>query len=76
MKTLQPIASSGDQDCVVPLEKLITVQEAAEAIGFPVWKLRRAVKAGLIPSYSLLNSRRYVKLSEVAAAIQGVGGDQ
>ena len=50
-------------------EKLVTMQVAAEALGLPTWKIRRAVKAGLIPSYSLLNGRRLVRLSEIIAVV-------
>jgi hypothetical protein len=39
-------------------EKLRSLKDAAQALGIPVWKLRRAVKAGIVPSYSILNSRR------------------
>jgi hypothetical protein len=56
--------------CAAAPEKLITLKAAAGALGLPVWKLRRAVAAGEIPSYTLLNTRRYVKLSEVVAAIE------
>ncbi len=46
-------------------EKLVTMQAAAEALGLPTWKVRRAVKAGIVPSYSLVNGRRLVRVSEV-----------
>ncbi len=51
-------------------EKLITIKAAAAAIGLPTWKLSRAAKQGLFSTYTLLNSRRLVKLSEVVAAIE------
>lgn len=51
-------------------EKLITVKAAADAVGLPTWKLSRAAKQGVFPIYSLLNSRRLVKLSEVIAAVE------
>jgi excisionase family DNA binding protein len=50
-------------------EKLYTFQEAADILKIYAWKIRRAVKKGLIPSYTLLNSRRLVRLSEVIAAM-------
>lgn len=53
-----------------PLEKLIPLKAAAEVIGVPTWKLSRAAKQGVIPTYSVLNSRRLVKLSEVVAIIE------
>lgn len=60
-------------------EKLLTIHKAADTLGLHRWKVRRAVNAGLIPSYRLLNSRRLVRLSEVVAAIDATrsrgGGD-
>ena len=46
-----------------------TIQEAAQLLNLHTWKMRRAVKTGLIPSYTLLNSRRLVRLSEVLVVI-------
>ena len=54
-------------------EKLHTIQEAAVLLNIYAWKIRRAVKQGLVPSYSLLNSRRLVRLSEVIAAMNAGG---
>lgn len=51
-------------------EPLLTINAAATALGVHTWKLRRAIKAGLVPSYRLLNSRRLVRLSEVVAVIE------
>ncbi len=51
------------------LEKLITLKEAAEALGLPAFKIYRAAKIGVVPTYSIYNSRRLVRLSEVVAAI-------
>lgn len=51
-------------------EKMFTVTEAAEHLGLPRWKLYRAIKNGLVPHHTLLNSRRLVRLSEVEADIQ------
>jgi excisionase family DNA binding protein len=53
-------------------EKLYTIQEAAALLNIHPWKLRRAVKKGLIPGYTLLNSRRLVRLSEIVAAMNAV----
>ncbi len=50
-------------------EKLITLQDAADALGVHYWQLQRAVKRGLIPSYTPFNSRKRVKLSEVVAYV-------
>ena len=51
-------------------EKLLTVKQAAAELGLPYWKLNRSVKSGLVPSYTLLNSRRLVRLSEILATIE------
>jgi excisionase family DNA binding protein len=53
----------------LPPEKLYTTQEAASLLNVHAWKIRRAVKKELIPSYTLLNSRRLVRLSEIIAAM-------
>lgn len=50
-------------------EKLITIKEAAEALGAKYWHVQRAVKRGDIPSYTPFNSRKLVKLAEVVAYI-------
>jgi hypothetical protein len=51
-------------------EKLITLQQASDALGLPRFKLDRAARAGLIPIYRVYNSRRLVRLSEVIAAVE------
>lgn len=57
-------------------EKLLTIAEAAKALGVHTWALRRAIKRGDVPSYSPLNSRKLVRLSDVLAVIEAskVGG--
>lgn len=52
-------------------EPLITLKEAAEQLGLPYFKIQRAARAGLIPTYWVYNSRRLVRLSEVVAVING-----
>jgi len=51
-------------------EPLKTIQEAAELLGLPYFKLNRAAKRGLIPTYTIFNSRRLVRVSEVVAVIE------
>lgn len=46
-------------------DALLTIKQAASILGIPYFKVQRAAKAGLIPTYSLLNSRKYVKLSDI-----------
>lgn len=47
-----------------------TLETVAKLVNVPLWKLRRAAKLGLFPTYTVLNTRRLVKLSEVVAAIE------
>jgi hypothetical protein len=51
-------------------EKLITLKQAGEALGLPHFKLQRAARDGIIPTYRIYNSRRLVRLSEVIAVIE------
>jgi hypothetical protein len=44
-----------------PSDKLATIKVAAERLEIPYWKLQRAAKRGLFPTFSLLNSRRLVR---------------
>lgn len=59
-----------DEDVSEQPEKLITLKAASDALGLPAWKLGRAAKRGVFPTYTLLNTRRLVKLREVVAAIE------
>jgi hypothetical protein len=47
------------------LNRLRTFKDAAEALGLPYFKIQRAARQGMIPTYGLLNSRRYVKISDI-----------
>jgi hypothetical protein len=40
-------------------------------LGLPAFKFRGAAKCGLIPTYSIFNSRKYVKLRDILAIIEG-----
>ena len=51
------------------VEKYITLHEAADLFGLPYFKLLRAAKRRLIPTYTIFNSRRLVRASEVQAVI-------
>jgi hypothetical protein len=51
------------------LERLLTLKAAAEELNLPAFKITRAASAGIIPTYSLYNKRKLVRLSEVVAAI-------
>lgn len=50
-------------------EKLVAIKTAAAHFGLQYWKLQRAVKSGLIPSYAPFNARRLVYLSEIQTYI-------
>ncbi|MEZ0214623.1 MAG: helix-turn-helix domain-containing protein [Xanthobacteraceae bacterium] len=47
------------------MEPLLTYQEAASKLGLPYFKIQRAARQGLLPTYRLLNGRRYVKVSDI-----------
>jgi hypothetical protein len=49
---------------------LLTIKAAAALRGLPYWKLQRAVKLGIVPSYRLLNSRRLIRIEELDAVIR------
>lgn len=53
-----------------PTEHLISLKDAAKALGLPYFKLQRAARSGLIPTYRVYNSRKLVRLSEVVATIE------
>ncbi|MGO9060131.1 MAG: hypothetical protein ACLQU2_22535 [Candidatus Binataceae bacterium] len=55
-------------------ERPYTIKEAAALLGLPTWKLQRAVGKGLVPSYTFLNRRKLVRLTEIDAAFQREGG--
>ena len=52
-----------------PLDIPVTCQKAADDLGLPVFKVQRAARQGIIPTYSLLNSRKYVKLRDILAVM-------
>lgn len=51
-------------------EPFLTIKEAARRLGLPYFKLLRAVNAGAIPTYTLHNSRRLVRLPKVVCVIE------
>jgi hypothetical protein len=58
-------------------EPLLTLRSIAQELGLPIFKLTRAAKRGVFPTYRLLNKRKLARLSEVVAAIEASrsGGD-
>jgi hypothetical protein len=47
------------------LDRLRTYKQAASILGLPYFKVQRAALQGLIPTYSIFNSRRYVTLRDI-----------
>jgi hypothetical protein len=47
------------------LDQLRTYRDAAALLCIPYFKIQRAARAGIIPTYSILNSRKYVKLRDI-----------
>jgi hypothetical protein len=56
-------------------EPYVTLQAAAEAFHLPKFKVQRAARLGLIPTYTFYNKRKLVRISEVAAAFKAVEHD-
>lgn len=50
-------------------EKFHSIKDAADLLGLRYWHLQRAVRRGLIPSHRLLTTKRFVRISEVVAAM-------
>ena len=53
-----------------PIEPFITMKQAAVLVGQPYWKIQRLVKKDLIPHYSVFNSRKLLRLSELLTFIE------
>jgi hypothetical protein len=52
------------------VEPLLTLKAIAERLGLPSFKVRRAARAGLFPTYCVFNKRKLARLSEVIFAIE------
>ncbi len=51
-------------------EPFFSIKDAAEVLGLKPWWLWRAVKQGIVPSYTFLTGRRLVRLSDVVSCIE------
>jgi hypothetical protein len=51
-------------------EPLRTIKQAAALLEIPYFKLARAVKNGLVPHYTICNSRKLVRVSEILAVVE------
>ena len=66
--TLTNIDARAKEDPTV--EEYQTVKSAAAKLGLPYFKLQRAVLEGIIPTYTFLNKRKLVLLSDIEAVIR------
>jgi len=51
-------------------EKFLTARDVANALGVPLFKVRRAVKRSQFPVYRIGNGRALLRLSEVVAVVE------
>jgi len=49
--------------------RFYTIPQASRELGIPSYKLRRAVKLGVIQSHGLLDGRRYVRVEDIRDAM-------
>ena len=47
------------------VDQLLTYDDAARKLNVPYFKIQRAARNGLIPTYSILNTRKYVRLKDI-----------
>ena len=66
--TCRPTDGKSDEQ-----HRYYTIPQAADALRIPSYKLRRAVKLGLVPSYGFLDHRRYVVLADIRSAMAAKG---
>ena len=58
----------------IAIEPLLTFREAADALGLKYWAVLRAANSKLFPTYTFLNGRRYVRVSEILEIIERSSG--
>jgi len=54
------------------LDQLRTYRDAADALRLPYFKIQRAARSGIIPTYSILNGRKYVKLRDIITLMSAI----
>ncbi len=54
----------------ISVEKLFTLREIGRRLNLPYFKLQRAARNNLFPTYTLFNARKMARLSEVVAVIE------
>lgn len=52
-------------------EAYLTFRQAAQVLNVPYFKVQRADRLGIVPVYRLLNSRPYVKRSDLERVMGG-----
>lgn len=52
-----------------PKQGFLTIRKASELFNLPYWKLSQAVREGVVPHYTLTNSRRYVREEDILRAV-------
>jgi hypothetical protein len=50
--------------------KYLTLKQASFELNIPYFKIQRAAKRGLFPTYKILNSRSLVRIADIKAAIK------
>ncbi len=60
------------------LDLPVDLNVAEERTGYQKFKIRKAIRSGLIPSYRFANGRILVRVSEILAAVERsrTGGEQ
>lgn len=54
-----------DQDRLDFLDKMRTFKEASEILNIKYYKIQRAARDKIVPTYSLYNGRKYVKVRDI-----------
>ena len=63
-------STKGVQNEISVLDKLMTIRAAAEALGLPYHKVQRATARKLVPTYSLGDSKKYVRLRGILGRLE------
>ena len=63
-------STKGVQNEIFVLDKLMTMRAAAEALGLPYHKVQRATARKLVPTYSLGDSKKYVRLRGILGRLK------
>ena len=63
-------STKGVQNEISVLDKLMTMRAAAEALGLPYHKVQRATARKLVPTYSLGDSKKYVRLRDILGRLE------